>query len=71
MPISTMRLVSEAVYGPQCYDPRHISLTRWADQFVVLPATANLLGQVANGLASDLLTTTILAFGAALSYFRA
>ena len=38
----------------------HIQLTRWADLFVVLPATANILGKAANGIADDLLSTAIL-----------
>lgn len=39
----------------------HISLADRADLFVVAPATANLIGKVANGLADDLLTTSIMA----------
>lgn len=39
----------------------HISLADRADLLVVAPATANLIGKVANGLADDLLTTTIMA----------
>jgi len=39
----------------------HISLADRADLFVVAPATANLVGKVANGIADDLLTTTIMA----------
>lgn len=41
--------------------PGHVELANWADMFVILPASANILGQVANGLAQNLLTTTILA----------
>lgn len=41
--------------------PGHVELANWADMFLILPASANILGQVANGLAQDLLTTTILA----------
>ena len=41
--------------------PGHIELANWADMFLVLPASANTLGQVANGLAHNLLTTTVLA----------
>src|ERR687890_1382704 len=41
--------------------PGHIELARWCEMFVVLPATANVIGQAANGLGSTLLTTTILA----------
>jgi phosphopantothenoylcysteine synthetase/decarboxylase len=41
--------------------PGHIELARWGEMFVILPATANVIGQAANGLATNLLTTTILA----------
>lgn len=41
--------------------PGHVELANWADMFLILPASANILGQVANGLAQNLLTTTILA----------
>jgi len=39
----------------------HIELARWADVIVVAPATANFLGTLAAGLASDLLSTVCLA----------
>lgn len=39
----------------------HISLADRADLLLVAPATANLIGKVANGIADDLLTTTIMA----------
>jgi len=39
----------------------HIELARWAELVAVVPATANTLGQAANGLASDLLSTVLLA----------
>ena len=39
----------------------HVTIAERTDVLVVLPATANLLGKVANGIADDLLTTTILA----------
>ncbi len=39
----------------------HISLADRADLIVVAPATANLIGKVANGIADDLLTTTLMA----------
>jgi phosphopantothenoylcysteine decarboxylase/phosphopantothenate--cysteine ligase len=39
----------------------HISLADRADLFIVAPATANLIGKVAGGIADDLLTTTIMA----------
>lgn len=39
----------------------HISLTRWADLFLVAPATANFLAKLANGVADDLLSTLVAA----------
>jgi phosphopantothenoylcysteine decarboxylase / phosphopantothenate---cysteine ligase len=39
----------------------HIDLSQWADVIVVAPASADLIGRIANGIAGDLLTTTLLA----------
>ncbi len=39
----------------------HISLADRADLFILAPATANLIGKVAHGLADDLLTTSVMA----------
>lgn len=39
----------------------HINLADWADLFIVAPATANIIGKFANGIADDLLSTTNLA----------
>jgi phosphopantothenoylcysteine decarboxylase/phosphopantothenate--cysteine ligase len=39
----------------------HISLTEAADLFVIAPATANIIGKIASGIADDLLSTTIMA----------
>lgn len=42
-------------------DISHISLADWADLVVLAPATANVIGKLAHGIADDLLTTTLLA----------
>ena len=39
----------------------HISLAQNADLFVVAPATANIIGKVANGIADDIVSTSIIA----------
>jgi phosphopantothenoylcysteine synthetase/decarboxylase len=39
----------------------HIHLTAWADLFVIIPASANIIGKVANGIADDLLSTAAMA----------
>lgn len=58
---------------PRCYRSRvihdmweshsavHVELSEWADAIVIAPATANIIGKFANGIADDLLTTLILA----------
>jgi phosphopantothenoylcysteine synthetase/decarboxylase len=37
----------------------HINLVNWADIVVVAPATANIIGKIANGICDDLLSTTL------------
>lgn len=39
----------------------HIDLADWADLIIVAPATANTIGKLANGIADDMVTTTLLA----------
>ncbi|SNS97599.1 Phosphopantothenate-cysteine ligase /Phosphopantothenoylcysteine decarboxylase [Bacillus sp. OK838] len=39
----------------------HIDLADWADIILVAPATANVIGKIANGIADDMITTTLLA----------
>lgn len=41
---------------------QHIALADWADVYIVAPATANVIGKYANGIADDCLSTTLLAF---------
>ncbi|ACM21868.1 phosphopantothenylcysteine decarboxylase and phosphopantothenate--cysteine ligase [Geotalea daltonii FRC-32] len=55
-PVSTslFSLISEREIG-------HISLADRADLFVIAPATANVIGKLANGIADDMLTTTVMA----------
>ena len=43
------------------FNVEHIALARWADIFVIAPATANVIGKVASGIADDMLSTTIMA----------
>ena len=55
--------VYDQVFGPENdYTTEHISLTDWGDVFVVAPATANIIGKLANGIADDALSTSLLAF---------
>jgi phosphopantothenoylcysteine decarboxylase/phosphopantothenate--cysteine ligase len=64
-PLSFSSLTDDAVYTDEDYwslkvRSLHIELGRWADVVVVAPATANTLAKVANGMADNLLTSTIL-----------
>ena len=43
------------------YNVEHVSLAKKADVFMVAPASANVIGKIANGIADDMLTTTIMA----------
>jgi len=43
------------------YQISHIALVDWADVVVVAPATANILGKIANGICDDMLSTTLCA----------
>lgn len=40
----------------------HIDIGKWADVFVIAPATANTINKLANGIADNLLTQTVLAY---------
>lgn len=43
------------------YSVEHVALAKKADAVIIAPATANVIGKIANGLADDMLTTTIMA----------
>ena len=43
------------------WDIEHISLAKKADIFLIAPATANIIGKIANGIADDMLSTTVMA----------
>ena len=43
------------------WDVKHVSLAKRADFVMVAPATANIIAKLANGIADDMLTTTLLA----------
>jgi phosphopantothenoylcysteine decarboxylase/phosphopantothenate--cysteine ligase len=47
--------------NPQGFDIGHISLADWCDMAAIVPATANIIGKMANGICDDLLSTTLCA----------
>jgi phosphopantothenoylcysteine decarboxylase/phosphopantothenoylcysteine decarboxylase/phosphopantothenate--cysteine ligase len=48
----------EEIYYP---DVRHISLAQRADCCIIAPATANIIGKIASGIADDMLSTVVMA----------
>ena len=47
--------------GNDEFNVEHVALGRWCDLMVVAPATANIIGKMAGGIADDLLSTTLMA----------
>lgn len=62
--LSKNKVVTDMFERPDYVDVKHISLARSADLFLVVPATANIIGKVASGIADDMLSTTIMAIKA-------
>ena len=46
---------------PQTWEVEHIALAKRADLFLIAPATANIMGKMASGIADDMLSTTVMA----------
>ena len=67
---TTLQAVSGEAVRDALFDPAaeqgmgHIELARWADTFLIAPASANTLGKLAHGIADNLLTTLYLATSA-------
>ena len=59
--LSQNYVVCDMFEDPKTWDVEHISLAKRADVFLIAPATANVIGKIANGIADDMLTTTIMA----------
>jgi len=69
--ISHEPVITDMFAEPDNWDTEHISLAQKADLFVVAPATANVLGKIAGGVADDMLTTTIMATDAPVLFVPA
>lgn len=59
--LSQNMVVKDMFEEPKSFEIQHISLSHKADLIAVVPATANIIGKVANGIADDMLSTTIMA----------
>lgn len=59
--LSGARVYSDVFAAINEHATEHISLPEWADAMIIAPATANVLGKLASGIADDALTTTFAA----------
>ncbi len=59
--LSQNYVVCDMFEDPKTWDVEHISLAKRADVFLIAPATANIIGKIANGISDDMLTTTVMA----------
>jgi phosphopantothenoylcysteine decarboxylase/phosphopantothenate--cysteine ligase len=59
--LSQNYVVTDMFGQPKTWDVEHISLAQKADLFVIVPATANIIGKMINGIADDMLSTTVMA----------
>ena len=59
--LSSNQVIVDMFEEPKVWEIQHISLAKKADVILVAPATANIIGKIANGIADDMLSTTIMA----------
>jgi phosphopantothenoylcysteine decarboxylase/phosphopantothenate--cysteine ligase len=64
--LSQNKVITDIFIEDSMYDPQHISLTNKADIIVIAPATANIIGKLASGIADDALTSIVMAIDAPL-----
>jgi phosphopantothenoylcysteine decarboxylase / phosphopantothenate---cysteine ligase len=59
--LSLNEVIIDMFEKPKYWEIEHISLAKKADMIVIAPATANIIGKLASGIADDMLTTTVMA----------
>ncbi len=59
--LSHNKVVTDIFIDESVYDPHHVSIAHKADVILIAPATANLIGKLASGIADDALTSTVMA----------
>ncbi len=59
--LTNNKCVTDTFEKTYSYDVRHISLAKQSDIVLIAPATANIIGKLANGIADDMLSTTVMA----------
>jgi phosphopantothenoylcysteine decarboxylase / phosphopantothenate---cysteine ligase len=69
--ISHNLVVTDMFAEPKRWEIEHISMSKKADIILVAPATANIIGKASNGIADDMLSTTLLATKARILFVPA
>ncbi len=59
--MSQNAVITDMFDEPKAYEIAHISLAKKADVFAIVPATANMIGKIANGVADDWISTSVMA----------
>ena len=59
--LSANQVVTDTFQAPEYWNVEHVALAKLAEVFVIAPATANIIAKMANGIADDMLSTTVLA----------
>lgn len=60
--LSQNKVYTDTFNTAESFEVEHVALADWADVLVIAPATANIIGKFANGIADDMLSTLFLAF---------
>jgi phosphopantothenoylcysteine decarboxylase/phosphopantothenate--cysteine ligase len=58
--ITSNPVIEDLFEKPAAYEITHVSLPETSDVFLIAPATANIIGKLANGIADDMLSTMAL-----------
>jgi len=59
--ISGNPVICDMWQEPKAWNVEHIALANWADVVLIVPATANIIGKIASGIADEFLSTTVMA----------
>lgn len=59
--LSQNPVITDMFEEPKAWEIQHISLAKKADLILIAPGTANIIGKISNGIADDMLTTTVMA----------
>lgn len=59
--LTNNQVITDLFEEPEHIDIRHVALAECADVMLIAPATANIIGKIASGIADDMLSTTVMA----------